>query len=92
MIAMISMGFCRKLRKMVYGCISTTSFLVLVEGSPTTSFRSGRGIRQGDPLSPMLFNMVADYLSRMLMTKVEDGFIEPYAIRGVTTPTTYFRE
>ena len=34
-------------------------------------FVSHKGVRQGDPLSPILFNFVADRLSRMIRKHIE---------------------
>jgi hypothetical protein len=38
-------------------------------------FKLGKGLRQGDPLSPLLFNLVADVLTRMLVRAAKDGYI-----------------
>jgi hypothetical protein len=37
-------------------------------------FQSCKGVRQGDPLSPLLFNLVADSLTRMVI-KAQDNNI-----------------
>lgn len=38
-------------------------------------FRSYKGLRQGDPLSPMLYNLVVDGLSAILDKAIERGVI-----------------
>lgn len=55
-------------------CISTVRFSILVNGTPSGFFSSSRGLRQGDPLSPLLFVVVMEALSRILTAALETGF------------------
>lgn len=48
-------GFLSSIRKLIMMCISTSTLTVLWNGERTKSFRSSRGLRQGDLLYPFLF-------------------------------------
>ena len=49
----------------MYGCLSTSSVFILVNGSPLREFKLQRDLRQDNPLAPFLFTMVVEGLSGM---------------------------
>ena len=62
------------------GCLSTVFFAVLVNGNAKGWVKASRGLRQGDPLSIFLFNLVADVLSRMLLRAEERSLLEGFRV------------
>ena len=59
-------GFGEKWCSWIRTYISTVQFSVLVNRSPTDFFGSSRGLRQGDPLSPLSFLVMMEVFSRMV--------------------------
>ena len=72
------MGFGTKWQGWIRACISTVRYSVLINGSPAGFFGSSRGLRQGDPLSPLLFLLVMEILSKILKTVEASGLIRGF--------------
>ncbi|KAB2616581.1 hypothetical protein D8674_023169 [Pyrus ussuriensis x Pyrus communis] len=76
------MGFCNRWRSLISGCLSSVQFAVLLNGQAGAPFVPSRGIRQGDPLSPYLFILVGEVLSKMIQGAVDQGRLEGVKMGG----------
>ena len=62
------------------GCLSMVSYVVLVNRNTKEWVKAFRGLRQDDPLSPFLFTLVVDVLSRMLLRAKERNSLEGFRV------------
>jgi hypothetical protein len=62
---------------MISGLLATSSTQILLNGVPGDFIVHQRGLRQGDPLSHMLFILVMDILSRLIEKTSRDGHLQP---------------
>ena len=66
-------GFSKRFRDLIFVLVSSASFSVLVNGSPSSFFKASKGLRQGDPISSVLFIILIECLGR---------FIDGLVLRG----------
>jgi len=72
------LGFCPKWIQWMVGCLRSASISVLVNGSPSSEFIPQRGLRQGDPLAPLLFNIVAEALNGLMREAVQKNIFRGF--------------
>lgn len=64
-------GFPSRWRSWVMTLLSTATSKVLMNGAPGENIQHGRGLRQGNPLSPLLFVLAIDPLQKWLHLATE---------------------
>lgn len=77
---LLKMGFCERWVKLVMECVSSVEYYVQVEGEEVGPIYPQRGLRQGDPLSPYLFILVAEGLSAMFRKYEARGLLHGIGI------------
>ena len=63
----------------------------MINGSPKGFFQAQRGLRQGDLLSPFLFAIVAEVLSRMAVEAENQNLIRGFRVTGMTPPISHLQ-
>ncbi|GJS01701.1 hypothetical protein Tco_0318209 [Tanacetum coccineum] len=71
-------GFHDRMIGWIMECVTTTSFLININGSLHGFFKGKRGLRQGDPLSHYLFMLVMEILTFMLQRGVSNANLFSY--------------
>ena len=80
------LGFCPKWRSWISACLHSASISVLINGSPSKEFTPTRGLRQGDPLAPLLFNIVGEGITGMMRQAVHKNFYRSFLVGKTKEP------
>lgn len=78
-------GFPARWRNWITALMATSTSKVLLNGIPTDKIVHGRGLRQGDPLSPFLFILAIDPLYQLMQMATGMGLLKTL---GGRTPRT----
>jgi hypothetical protein len=73
-------GFGPKWRAWMWACVCSGNMSVFVNGSPTGEISIKRGLKQGDPLAPLLFLLVAEDLGALMRKAVEINKFRPFVV------------
>ena len=60
----------------ILSCVTSLSFSILINGEPTDLFSASRGLRQGDPISPYLFIIMAECLGSFIKYQAAHGIVQ----------------
>ena len=86
------LGFGQRWRNMLALILASSSSRILLNGSPGKAFSHRRGLRQGDPLSPMLFIRVLEPLLKLLELATENQVLSPLRLGTARMRASFYAD
>lgn len=76
--------------KLIYICFNIVEFSLLLNGNISERIILGNELRQGDPLSPILFILGSEVLTRLLMKEEAAGRLHGIKVTRNSPTITHF--
>ena len=89
---MQALGFGPKWREWISILFGTATSRALLNDRQGSSFTHMRGVRQGDPLSPMLFILAIDPLQKILDLATQHGILTPLTLTTAKLRTSLYAD
>lgn len=87
-----ALGFSDKWREWICGLLATSSTRIMVNGIPGKPILNCIGLRQGDPISPLLFILIMEPLHKMFELAASRGILTPLAGTGISQRLSMFAD
>jgi hypothetical protein len=78
-----AMGFGQHWRRWIASMLSSATSKIMLNGQPGKLIKHRRGVRQGDSLSPLLFIIGMEILSRLFKLAMDEGVLRAMGCEGV---------
>nr|GEW69331.1 RNA-directed DNA polymerase, eukaryota [Tanacetum cinerariifolium] len=76
--------------QMIQACLKSSRGSVIINGSPTEEFQFGKGIKQGDPLSPFLFLLIIESLHLSFQRVLDAGLFQGLQLGNINSLVNIF--
>nr|GEZ01283.1 putative RNA-directed DNA polymerase, eukaryota, reverse transcriptase zinc-binding domain protein [Tanacetum cinerariifolium] len=83
-------GFGEKWCKWIQACLKSSRGSIIINGSPTKEFQFGKGLKQGDPLSPFLFILIMKSLHLSFQRVVDAAMFHGLQLGGLVNLSHMF--